>query len=94
MLYTGLVRKGILSLERLVELMTLAPRRRFGLPVRDNDCCVWNLAAEYEIDPAEFASMGKATPFAGHRVFGRCLKTVHNGRTVYREENQKYGKAD
>lgn len=93
-LYTGLVRKGILSLERLVELMTLAPRRRFGLPVRDNDCCVWNLAAEYEIDPAEFASMGKATPFAGHRVFGRCLKTVHNGRTVYREENQKYGKAD
>ena len=93
-LYTGLVRKGILSLERLAELMTLAPRRRFGLPVRDNDYCVWNLAAEYEIDPAEFASMGKATPFAGHRVFGRCLKTVHNGRTVYREENQKYGKAD
>ncbi|MBQ9008677.1 MAG: dihydroorotase [Clostridia bacterium] len=93
-LYTGLVRRGILSLERLVDLMTMAPRRRFGLPVRDTDYCVWNLAAEYEIRPEEFASMGKATPFQGHRVFGRCLKTVHHGRIVYQEEDEKYGKAD
>ena len=93
-LYTGLVRPGILTLERLVELMTSAPRQRFGIPQREGDRCVWNLDAEYVIDPDEFLSMGRATPFAGRRVYGRCLKTEHNGRTVYREEDAQYGKAD
>ena len=93
-LYTGLVRTGVLSLEKLVSLLTDAPRRRFGLPIRRDDYCVWNLEAEYEIDPDEFASMGRATPFAGRRVFGQCLKTVHLGKTVYQEEDQRYGKAD
>ena len=93
-LYTGLVRPGILTLERLVALMTSAPRQRFGIPQREGDHCVWNLDAEYVIDPDEFLSMGRATPFAGRRVYGRCLKTEHNGRTVYREEDAQYGKAD
>ena len=93
-LYTGLVRTGILTLERLVALMTSAPRQRFGIPQREGDRCVWNLDAEYVIDPDEFLSMGRATPFAGRRVYGRCLKTEHNGRTVYREEDAQYGKAD
>ena len=81
-LYTGLVRKGILPLEKLVEKMTAAPRARFGIPLEE-DRTEWDLEAEYTVDPEAFLSMGKATPFAGTRVFGRCLRTVHNGKTVY-----------
>ena len=83
-LYTGLVRTGILSLERLVALMTEEPRKRFGIAADPEDYTEWDLNAEYTVDPADFLSMGKATPFAGSRVFGRCLQTVHGGKTVYR----------
>ena len=83
MLYTGLVKTGILPLETLVEKMAVAPRERFGIPLREDDFSEWDLEAQYRIDPGEFESMGKATPFAGQSVYGRCLKTVHAGRTVY-----------
>ena len=63
--------------------MAVAPRERFGIPLREDDLCEWDLDAEYMINPEEFESMGKATPFAGQSVYGRCLKTVHAGRTVY-----------
>ena len=83
-LYTKLVKENIITLEHLVSLMTVKPRERFGLPCGDS-WCVWDLNKEYVIDPAEFLSMGKATPFAGWNVSGECLLTVHNGRTVYRK---------
>ena len=82
-LYTGLVLTGIISLEKLVELLSTNPRRRFRIPLAGEDCCVWDLNERYTIDPAAFRSMGKATPFAGTEVFGRCVKTVYNGKTVY-----------
>ncbi len=82
-LYTGLVKTGILPLERLIGLMAVAPRERFGIPLREDDLCEWDLDACYRIDPEEFESKGKATPFEGCVVYGRCLKTVHAGRTVY-----------
>ncbi len=81
-LYTELVRPGILSLEKLTELMSVNPRRRFGLPVGE-DFTVFDLGAEYTVDPGEFLSMGRATPFAGRRVYGRCLMTVCGGKTVW-----------
>ena len=82
-LYTDLVRTGTLSLDRLIQLMAEAPRKRFGIPMREDDRSEWDLEAEYVIDPEAFLSMGKATPFAGRRVFGRCLRTIHAGRTVF-----------
>jgi dihydroorotase len=84
-LYTGLVQPGILTLERLLELMSAAPRARFGLPggIADGDFTVYDLDASYVVDPAEFLSMGRATPFEGREVFGRCLLTVHQGRIVW-----------
>ena len=85
-LYTGLVKTGVIPLERLIDLMALRPRERFGIPLREDDRTEWDLEREYDIDPAEFLSMGRATPFAGRRVFGRCLRTVHGGRTVYEEK--------
>ena len=85
-LYTGLVLTGIIRLEKLVELLSTNPRRRFNIPLSGEDYCVWDLNAKYSIDPAAFRSMGRATPFAGMEVYGRCVKTVYNGETVYIEE--------
>lgn len=89
-LYTGLVETGILTLERLTELMSCAPARRFKLPGGEiklgspANLAVFDTDTEYTIDPAEFASMGRATPFEGWRVKGKCLMTVCAGRTVWK----------
>jgi dihydroorotase len=82
-LYTGLVRTGILSLEDLIGKMALAPRERFGIPLGEGERTEWDLEARTRIDPEEFLSMGRATPFAGAEVYGRCLKTEHHGKTTY-----------
>ncbi len=82
-LYTDLVKPGILSLERLLEALVYAPRRRFGLAL-GQDYTVWDLNAEYAIDPESFLSMGKATPFAGKKVAGRCVLTIRDGKPVYK----------
>lgn len=82
-LYTRLVKTGIVPLERIIEMMTTAPRKRFGLPVRDDDFTIFDLDTEYTIDPAEFVSMGHATPFAGEKVYGKCKMTVCGGKTVW-----------
>ena len=83
-LYTGLVRTGKVPLPLLISKMTEAPRRRFGLAQGAEDTCEWDLEACYEIDPADFLSMGKATPFAGWTVYGKCLRTVCGGKETWR----------
>ena len=82
-LYTKLVLPGILSLEKLLELLVYNPRKRFGIPLAEDDYSIWDLDAEYEIDPAAFRSKGRATPFAGWQVRGRCLATVCGGKLVW-----------
>ena len=81
LMYTYLVKPGVITLEKLVHLMSTAPRERFGIP-SDDDWCVWDLDAEYKIEPEEFKSMGRATPFAGWTVFGRPVMTIKNGKIV------------
>ena len=94
LLYTHLVLPGVVSLERLVTLMAVNPRRLFGLEggvaAGDAaDCTVLDLAARWEVDPAAFLSKGRATPFEGWRVQGRAVLTAVNGREVYRDETMK-----
>ena len=84
-LYTELVTKNIITLDRLVELMSFKPKERFGIDT-NNDFAVFDISEAYKIDPEDFLSMGRATPFAGREVFGRCLLTVHNGKVVYKAE--------
>ena len=84
-LYTFLVETGVLPLEKLVQLMCDNPRARFDLP-GDGDYTVFDLGHEYVVDPAEFLTMGRATPFAGKVVRGRCLLTVCGGKTVWADE--------
>lgn len=84
-LYTELVKKNIITLDRLVELMSFKPKERFGIDT-NNDFAVFDISEAYKIDPEDFLSMGRATPFAGREVFGRCLLTVHNEKVVYKAE--------
>lgn len=82
LLYTYLVKPGILSIDRLVELMCTEPRKRFGIPM-DCDYSIWDLDESYPIDPKDFLSQGKATPFEGWKVCAKCIATVCGGRIVY-----------
>ena len=82
-LYTGLVLKGIISLEKLTELMSTAPRRRFRLPEAGDDITVFEVGTPYRIDSSKFLSKGHSTPFDGMEVYGKCIRTVHNGKTIY-----------
>lgn len=81
--YTVMVRSGMMSLDRLVEAMALAPRRILGIPLRDDDNVTVDLGYCGEVDPSTFLSMGKSTPFAGVELYGRILRTVAGGKTVY-----------
>ena len=88
--YTHLVRKGIISIEKLIELMSENPRRIFRLggamKVGERaDIAVFNITKPYIIDTDEFLSMGKATPFDGEEVYGRCLLTLFGGKEVWTE---------
>ena len=82
LLYTELVEPGVISMERLMELLHDAPCRRFNIPT-DTGFTVFDLNDTYRIDPADFLSMGKATPFTGWEVQGRCLLTAAGETAVW-----------
>lgn len=83
LLYTYLVKTGVITMDRLLQLLVSAPGERFGIPASEGDCSYWDLEKEYVIDSGDFLSKGKATPFEGWKVFGECVKTVCGGRMVY-----------
>jgi len=83
-MYTCLVKTGIITLEKLIELLAVNPRRRFGIPAGE-DYTVWELDKEFVVDPSDFLSMGKATPFTGWKLCGECVLTVCDGKVVYRK---------
>ncbi len=81
-LYTYMVRAGVITMDKLVETLCINPRRRFGIPM-GQDFSIWNLDASYTVDPTHFQTMGRATPFEGHTLRGKCLLTVVDGKVVY-----------
>ena len=88
-LYTHLVKTGVISLERLIELMSINPKKRFGLPMQAFDWTVFDLEASYDVDPEEFLSMGHSTPFTGMRVFGKCMATAVDGKIAWCDDAWK-----
>ena len=84
-LYTKLVKTGIITMERLMALLVINPRKRFNIPIRKNDYSIWDLDKEFTVDPDEFLSMGRATPFEGWKLSGVCLLTVKDGEAVYQK---------
>ena len=87
-LYTELVLKGIISLEKLIELLSINPKKRFGIrggtdEGQQADFCVVDLDTEYEIRSEDFYSMGRATPFEGKKVKGKILHTYIKGEKIF-----------
>ena len=85
-IYTELVKPGIITLEQAVELLSTRPRARFGI-TSDAGFTVFDLGCDYTVDPEKFLSKGRSTPYKGARVFGKCLATVYSGRAVYLDED-------
>ncbi len=82
LLYTGLVKTGRITLEKLIPLLTTNPKKRFGIPL-DDGFTIWKLESKGRIDSKEFLSKGKATPFEGVEVYGECILTVCGDRIAY-----------
>ena len=90
--YTHLVKPGLLSMDRLMALLNGNAARRFGYgtPLAEGqpaDLTVFGLDRPFRVDPEQFQSMGRATPFAGMELYGVCLLTMADGKIVWREDN-------
>ena len=85
LLYTYLVKENVITIEQLLKLLVSNPRKRFRIPMT-TDFSIWDLRQSYVIDPEQFQSQGKSTPFEGWRVNGTCLATVCNGKLVWLEK--------
>ena len=90
-LYTRLVLPGLISLERLLGAMCLAPRRRFGIPGGlapgdDADLAILDLTSERVVNPSEFMSLGRSTPFEGMRLRGEAVLTMVAGEVAWQKE--------
>ena len=84
-MYTRLVKTGIITIEKLTELMSTNPAKRFG--IKTDGFSVWDIEKEFTVDPDTFLSKGKATPFAGEKLTGVCMLTVSGGKTVYKHSD-------
>ena len=80
-LYTKLVKEGVIPLDRLIELMAVNPYKRLG--IEPNGYTVYSLDEQYVVDPSTFNTMGRSTPYGGETVNGKCLATICDGRLVY-----------
>ncbi len=85
-MYTYLVKTGIITLDKLIELMSINPKKRFKIPHDKNDITVFDLNKKYIIDPNNFKSNGKSTPFAKVDVYGKCMATFSKGKLVWRAD--------
>ena len=85
LLYTYLVKKGVISLEKLIDLMSFAPRRRFSLAYQEGDATFFDISTPYKIDPTHFFSLGRSTPFTGWEVYGQCLLTMVQGEEKWKK---------
>ena len=82
LLYTYLVKSGVIGINELIKLLCINPRKRFNIPI-NNDFTVWDLDYQYKISPDGFLSKGKSTPFENMSVYGKCILTALNGKVVY-----------
>ena len=90
-MYTNFVKKGILSLEKLVEIMHTNPNSRFGIDTgfeigKKANLTVFDLNENYTVNPEDFKTMGRSTPFAGDLVYGKCLLTIADGNIAFCDE--------
>lgn len=81
-LYTHLVKTNTITLEKLIELMSLNPKKRFNIG-ENADFTVFNLNEKYIVKPEEFLTLGRSTPFEGEELYGKCMLTISGGSVAY-----------
>lgn len=87
LLYTHLVKENIITLDKLIELMSINPAKRFGFDnsIENGNFTVFDLESKYTVNPDEFLSKGRATPFEGCEIYGECLMTVCAGKIAWQK---------
>ena len=90
-MYTHFVKTGMISLEKLVDLLSINANKRFNIGSEIKignkaDLTVFDLNDKYVINPNDFLSMGKSTPFEGAEVYGKCKITICNGNVVWEDK--------
>lgn len=87
--YTTMVKTGLISMERLVEIMSVNPRKILGLPCSDGikagnpaDITILDTETEQIVDPATFRTKGRATPYAGMLLQGSIAALLYKGVQV------------
>lgn len=88
LLYTYLVKTGVVDLQTIIEKLAINPRKRFDFNLERNDYTIFKIG-EYKIETKDFLSKGKSTPFENARVLAKCVLTVKNGKIIFNEEEQK-----
>ena len=84
-IYTKLIKTNVLSMEECINLLCDAPRKRFNIE-NDKGFSVWRVDKEFTVNPEEFLSKGKATPFSGEKLYGINMLTVYDGKVVYKKD--------
>ena len=87
-LYTHLVKNGIITLEKLIELMSINPSKRFSINNNDVNLCIYDLDKKFMINSDEFISKGKSSPFEGNEVFGKCVGVIYKGNIKFYDDKQ------
>ncbi|MBQ8767977.1 MAG: amidohydrolase family protein, partial [Clostridia bacterium] len=90
-MYTHFVKTNIISLEKLIELLSVNANKRFNIGRsieigEKADLTVFDLDEKYTVNPDDFLSMGKSTPFEGMDVYGKCKITICNGNVVWEDK--------
>ena len=83
LMYTYFVKTGTITLEKLMDLLVYNARERFNIPLNQNDYTLWRLDEEITVNADDFVSQGKAMPFEGYKLFGKCYLTVCGGKIAY-----------
>ncbi len=86
LMYTYFVKSNIITMERLIDLLSLNARKRFNIPLNDNDYTVWRLDEKITVNPDDFLSQGKAMPFENYELYGKCYLTVCGGKIAYKDD--------
>ena len=86
LMYTYFVKNGVITLEKLIDLLSINARKRFNIPLNSDDYTIWQLDKEITVDPKQFISKGKAMPFEGYKLYGKCCLTVCGGKIVYKDD--------
>ena len=85
LLYTYFVKNNVITFERLIDLLCFNARKRFNIPLNDNDYTVWRLDEKITVNSDDFLSKGKAMPFENYELYGKCYMTVCGGKIAYKD---------